>query len=347
MGLSPREPFGRFARLCRDAESYGFDMAWIGDSQLVFKDAYIALTLAAQATSSIQLGPGVTGAVTRHPTVIANSLAGLAEISSGRAVLGLGAGDSSVTPIGLAPATLAELERTANTIRALCAGDRVEYDGHEVQLRPASFPVPVFISASQPGMLRLAGAVADGVILLGAADFEVTKWQLSYIEEGAHRVGRSLEDLTIDVWLAVSVNDDLDAGREQVRPYVTSQARWFHKWRSLPQNLTRFAHDFRAAAEAYDFQFHISRQAKHNLSVSDELVDVVSIVGSAEKCARELHNLSKLKVDRFTFINFPGGREANLRAIGFGVVPELERLMEGESGQLQRDRREMDGTSAS
>ena len=96
MGLSPREPIARFGDLARTAEQLGFESAWLADSQLYTKNVYVALTLAAERTESIRIGPGVTNPLTRHPTVTANAIAGLLEVSGGRAQLGIGSGDASV-----------------------------------------------------------------------------------------------------------------------------------------------------------------------------------------------------------------------------------------------------------
>src|SRR5262245_60331301 len=81
MGLSPREPIERFAHLAQLAESVGFDMAWMADSQLYTKDSWSALTLAAAATKTIKLGPGVTNPATRHFSVTTCASAALAEVS--------------------------------------------------------------------------------------------------------------------------------------------------------------------------------------------------------------------------------------------------------------------------
>ncbi|SVD40735.1 uncharacterized protein METZ01_LOCUS393589, partial [marine metagenome] len=89
MVLSPREPILRFPDIAVHAEKAGFDMAWLGESQMISKDAYTALTLAAVNTERILLGPGVANPVTRHPTVLANTMAALNELSDGRAVLGI------------------------------------------------------------------------------------------------------------------------------------------------------------------------------------------------------------------------------------------------------------------
>lgn len=325
MAVSPREPLDRFATLAKMAEEFGFTMAWVGDSQLIFKNAYVAMTLAAVNTQTIAIGPGVTPLVTRHTTEIANAISAIHEVSSGRAFLGLGVGDSSVRPLGLKMAKRSELEDSVAAIRGLCSGKEVSYRGQEVRMRPHSGEVPIYISASQPKMLRLAGKIADGVILLGAADTTVTRWQLDHIEAGAKEVGRSIDDVFVDLYVGISASSDLTAGRQEVRPYATSQARWFSRWKDLPEPLTPYTEEMTKAYDAYDFYYHVSRQGDHNQIISDDLVDIIAVVGDADACAQRLDELSKLKIDRISFLNFPGGRERHMSDVAEHVLPHLTR----------------------
>src|ERR1700704_650656 len=110
VGGSPRPPLAAWAKLAGELEEEGVGRIWLIDSQLAMKDVHAGLLLAAQHTRRTQLGPGVTNPLTRHPTVTASAMAALAEISGGRAILGLGAGDSAVYGVGPKPARVAEME---------------------------------------------------------------------------------------------------------------------------------------------------------------------------------------------------------------------------------------------
>ena len=70
------------------AEDQGFDYIGIPDSQSLWRELYLSLSVVANATSTVRLGPMVTNAVTRHPAVSASAIATLNEISDGRAFLG-------------------------------------------------------------------------------------------------------------------------------------------------------------------------------------------------------------------------------------------------------------------
>src|SRR5499426_1149994 len=123
------ESFAGFARLCREVEDSGFDWLRVADSQSVFRELYVALTVAALNTSRVRLGPLVTNPLTRHLVVTASAMASVDEVAGGRAVLGLGSGDSAIYTIGAPPATLAGLEESIVTLGRLTAGEMVERAG--------------------------------------------------------------------------------------------------------------------------------------------------------------------------------------------------------------------------
>jgi 5,10-methylenetetrahydromethanopterin reductase len=321
MGLSPREPIGRFAQLAQLAETVGFDMAWMADSQLYTKDPWVALTLAAANTRTIRLGPGVTNPVTRHFTVTACTSGALAEVSSGRSVLGIGTGDAAVFPLGLS-VKVDDLRQTIERIRTLSEGGTVKVDGRDIRMATSGARVPIFVAASQPRMLQLAGALADGVILMGAAQPELTRWQLDYVAAGAKQAGRTLADVFVDLWFTISISDDRKKALDDVRPWAASQARWFARWRELPDALKPFTDDFRRAAAGYDFARHLSRAGEPE-PVSDTFTDWVAVAGSLDDCAAKIRPLLNLKVDRLTFALLPGGREARLRQYGDELIPRL------------------------
>lgn len=322
MGLSPREPITRFGDLARTAEQEGFEAAWLADSQLYTKNVYVALTLAAERTSSILIGPGVTNPVTRHPTVTASAMSGLLEVSDHRAQLGLGSGDAAVFPLGLAAAPISELRRAIADLRAVGRGEPIEAGERPIEVMTGGTPYPILLAASQPRMLRLAGAIADGVILMGAANPDLTTWQLAQVADGAAEAGRTLDDLTVDLWFTISLSEDRDRALDDVRPWAVSQARWFHRWKRLPDALRPFTDEFRIAAEAHDFGSHLSRGAG-GPSVSDQFVDWIGVAGDLGHCVAKIRPLLELKVDRITFALLPGGRLERLRRYGAELIPAL------------------------
>src|SRR6202012_5881252 len=78
------------------ADQLGLGFVGVGDVHELWADPYVSLALAAISTDRIKIGPWVTNSVTRHPTVTANAVTTLNDLSNGRALLGLGVGDGAV-----------------------------------------------------------------------------------------------------------------------------------------------------------------------------------------------------------------------------------------------------------
>jgi 5,10-methylenetetrahydromethanopterin reductase len=151
----------RTVELAMQAERWGFDgLLLLADSENLVGDPYVELTLAAQATERLLLGPAVTNPLTRHPAVTAAAIATLQVESEGRAVLVFGRGDSAVLQLGLRPATTAELERGLTELQGFLRGEDVELAGGMqarmawiATLHPAK--VPVAVAATGPRTISL------------------------------------------------------------------------------------------------------------------------------------------------------------------------------------------------
>lgn len=198
------ERMGPVGPLARQAEEAEFDLLGIGDSQSLFRDVWVSLAVAAQHTSRIRLGPTVTNPLTRHLVATANAAASVDELAGGRAFLGVGSGDSAVYTLRVPPARVAAMEDALRMLRALLAGERVERDGRRFAVRGVARPVPLYLAAEGPKTLRLAGRLADGVIVGAGLTPEVVRLSLDAIGEGAREAGRDAEAL--DVWWLVKAN---------------------------------------------------------------------------------------------------------------------------------------------
>ena len=169
-------------RLAQCAERCGFETVYVGDSQMLWNDVYVCLACCAQATSRVRLAPGVTNLVTRHVTVTANAMLSLNMLSRGRAVLGVGAGDSAVRTAGLSPAKRDRLRRDVVMLRRLLSGEAVEPPrpsapenktvwGQVATLQLAGAEewgkIPVEIAVMSPKAAGLVGEIGDGLIVDG------------------------------------------------------------------------------------------------------------------------------------------------------------------------------------
>jgi len=323
LGVSPREPLRRAGRLAKTIEQSGFDALWYIDHQLGMKDVYAALNVAALNTERIQLGPGVTNFETRHPTVTANATAALDELSDGRAMLGLGAGWVAVHSIGARPTKLEEIRAGIEQCRTLLAGDEIDVGGTQAHLATAVRPIPIYLAASQPRMLTLCGELCDGVVLMGAADPDFCHWQLATIYEGLERAGRDRRDLTIDLFVTASIQEDEAEALADVRAWATSQAAAFNAWQRMPPAWEHYRAEFQRAADTYQYTDHLSLRATHKQVVSEEFVRAVAVAGDIDHCTERLRAIAALDVDRITFALLSGGRERRLERLATELIPAL------------------------
>ena len=290
-GISPRQSFDSWAKFVAELEAEGVERVWVIDSQLAMKDVYAGLVVAALNTSRIGLGTGVTNAVTRHPSVTANAMAAVDEISHGRAILGLGAGDSALYGIGLKPQKVAEVAEAIGYFR--------------LQL-PKS--VPLYLAVSQQRMCELAGREADGAIVMGPAQPDMVRRQVEWIRSGG-RPG-------VEIAFIAPTSTDV----EDVRSWASTQARLMSHHKELPASLERFRDEIAESERSYDYSEHLSTHAEHSAAVSDELVRALGVVGSADECRARLGELRECGVDRFIFPIAGRGRADRWRRLRDQII---------------------------
>lgn len=318
------DPPGEFAALVRRVEELGFDHLWVADSSLHARCAFSYLALAAVSSTRLRLGTGITHPVTRHPAVVANSLATLHEISDGRAVLGLGAGDRPVLELGVGPAPVAAIEDMVTLARRLLAGEEVTFDGagfrteHARLIAPPASGLPVYIAASGPRTLALAGRVADGVIMQVGADPRCIAAGLADVRAGRETAGRDATAVDVSALLYGAVDPDRQRARDAARPF----AAW------VPQTVPRYC-DI-AGIPPEDVETVRSRYAGGELmkaeaaaaAVTDAMVDAFTLSGTPQECR-----------DRVTqIVESSGVRHITFFPMGADRLGSIERFAEAVQG---------------
>jgi 5,10-methylenetetrahydromethanopterin reductase len=289
------ESFAGFARLCREVEDSGFDWLGVADSQSVFRELYVALAIAALNTSRLRLGPLVTNPLTRHLVVTASAISSIDELSSGRAALGIGSGDSAVTTLGAPPATVAGLEEAVVALGHLTSGASFDRAGMRWQVHRARRRVPVYLAAEGPRTLELAGRVADGVIVGLGLTPDVIRLSLAAIERGARSAGRGLAD--VDVWWFAKTNvaDTRAAAIEPITMALAASAnhafRFTLEGRGVPPDLRE---KIRNLQRDYDAHHH-------------------EIAGAGNAGLTERWGLTEFLADRFAFAGTPDDCTAQIR----------------------------------
>lgn len=216
-------PSKRIVKLSKEAEGYGFSHIWVPDSQLIYRDAYMNLALLAEATRKVKLGTLVTSPATRHPSVIACAAVTLDEISGGRAVLGLGAGDSAVRRVGLPPLTVQQFQDAVASIRTLCSGGTLDFKGAKFGLRFGGRHIPIYVVATGLKMLHVGGRLGDGVVIHSGTSRSLLDAAVDAVREGAEEAGRSLSSLDLVHVGFCAISEDRREAYALVKPSVM----WF------------------------------------------------------------------------------------------------------------------------
>ncbi|MDH3752870.1 MAG: LLM class flavin-dependent oxidoreductase [Acidimicrobiia bacterium] len=288
---------GEFRAMVSAIDDAGFDQLWLTDSSLHARDPYSYLCLASEVSPRLLVGTAVTNPMTRHPAIVTTSIATVDDVSGGRAVLGIGVGDRPLTALGLEPAKVADLEESIHAIRSLLDGGTVDHTGSLFSLRnahlefPPSSKIPVFVSASGPRTLQLAGRVADGVILLcGLAEAGIS-WALERIDEGAEAAGRDRPHVALFAYGCI--DDDEDVALAAAAPI----AAWFPQTVPLYCELAGLDSDVaRAVRERYvGGEFQQAAEAARLLP--REFVQRMALAGSRRRSTEQLRALRKTGVD--------------------------------------------------
>lgn len=304
LSLYPVHPPSEMRRLAHAAEDAGYRHLWFGDSQNIWREAYVTMAAAAVGTSRITIGTGVTNGVTRHRSVIASAWASLHELTGGRVAAGFGVGDSALHTMGGRPMKVAELDALVGDLRRLWRGDESCEPHVDTAYRLAyldrPLDIPVYLAASGPRLLELAGRIADGVILLVGTDPVAVQGALDTVAKGAASSGRSLQDIDVVLWTPTAIAANPVDARDQVRPHVARTVL-----RPIPVELT---HPERAAVERvrerYDYYAHMVPGSPHSQLVTTELVDRFALAGTRDDCRTRLRGLARAGVDEVAMVPF-------------------------------------------
>ncbi|TDJ63790.1 MAG: LLM class flavin-dependent oxidoreductase [Proteobacteria bacterium] len=323
------------------AESMGFTHAWLYDSQMICADVYQCLALCTTKTSTIKLGTNVTNPATRIAPITANSFATLNLLAPGRVIMGIGTGNTARRTLGMPAARLADLRRHIETCRGLLNGERVAYqEGERHRMIEFLNPeggwinlqdkVPIYMAASGPRALELAGEIADGVILFGAVGDSLLEYTLNHVRVGAERGGRRVEDLYIMLSTASCVTTadaSLETKQQAVGAYVTSQCNLFalsaHDPMDLPADIRDELVQFRDAYRTPDapietrhidlYKGYVNEfKAEHAAIVTEKMINETTLTGTPAQIRARIEKLAAAGVNQ---IAIHGGSRERTRAV--------------------------------
>jgi 5,10-methylenetetrahydromethanopterin reductase len=220
------------------AEQRGFEAVWQAESRLV-RDAIVPMAAFAAVTSRIKIGSGVINNWTRNIGLLAATFLTLDDLAPNRIICGIGAWwDPLAKQVGIARTKpLKAMRETIEVLRSLLKMERVTFHGefHHVDSieldvvhgRREPRNVPIFIGATQMGMMELAGEIADGVVLNYCVPPEYNNEALKHLEIGARKAGRHVDDIDRPQLVVCSVDQDhhhaVQAAKELITQYLAQQ----------------------------------------------------------------------------------------------------------------------------
>jgi 5,10-methylenetetrahydromethanopterin reductase len=326
------------------AEAAGFDGLVMVDSQNLAGDPYVALATAATVTDRLLLGTGVTNPVTRHPAVTAAAIASVQGASGGRAVLGIGRGDSALAHLGRAPASVPAFERYLTDLQTYLRGEAVAFEEGDLdRLGLAEAPtesrlewvgmtgakVPVAVAATGPRVLAAAARRADRVWLAVGADPERVRWARSVVHAARADAGLDLERVSLGAFVNVVAHPDTDVALQLASGSLASFAR-FSVMHGTPTGPV--TEDQRAVLTnvhaAYDMTAHTRAGAAQTGALTSAFADRFAVLGPPDACVARLRELLALGLDQLVVVGPAVGadrKEAGLAQRRFAeeVLPAL------------------------
>jgi 5,10-methylenetetrahydromethanopterin reductase len=216
----------------RYAEARGFEAVWQAESRLV-RDAIVPMAAYAAVTERIKVGSGVINNWTRNIGLLAATFLTLDDLAPGRIICGIGAWwDPLAKNVGIERRKpLLAMRETVEVLRRLLDLERVTFHGEFHHLEGVELDVvhgrreprdvPIYIGATGPKMMALAGEIADGVVLNYCVPPPYNDQAMEQLAKGAQRAGRSLDQIDRPQLVVCSVDPDREAALERSRELLT------------------------------------------------------------------------------------------------------------------------------
>ena len=266
----------------RRAEELGYESAYV--THIAARDSLTVLTRYATVTERIRLGTGVLPIFSRTPASTAQTAATIDEISGGRMVLGLGVShrvtvenwfDAEITK------PVAQMREYAGIVRAILRGEdppageffnsRFAFMGY-----PPRPQLPIYVAALSPNMLRLAGEIADGVMLWLCNPDYIRETVIPEVTKGRERAGKGLEGFDVVAAVPTAVTDDPAAARDAFRRDLIPYA-------SLPFYRSMLERSgFGADLAAFDEGMAAGDPATATAGLSDDLLASLAGIGDGD-----------------------------------------------------------------
>jgi F420-dependent oxidoreductase-like protein len=280
-----------------EAERLGYDSVWAAEAY--GSDVATILGWIAGQTDRIKIGSSIFQMPGRSAAMTAMTAATLDQLSDGRVLLGIGSSGPQVSEGWHGVRFGKQLQRTREyiaVVRMALARERVEFHGETIDLplpdgpgkalkltiAPVQERIPVYLAAIGPKNTALAGEIADGWIPTLLSPEHLPQLR-AHLEEGAGRAGRSLEGFDISPTVNVNITDDIDAGRDAMRPFIALYVGGMGSREKNFYNKLVQSYGFEDAAREVQDLYLAGRKEEAAAALPGELIDLVSLVGPRDR----------------------------------------------------------------
>ncbi len=307
------------AGMAQLVEGLGLRSLVFADTQCLTPEVWGQLMLAASATERIELGTGVTNPVSRDPAVTASAALGLQVASGGRAVLGIGRGDSSMAKIGKRPASPKHFELYLERLRGYLDGTPVLREGHPSRIEWMEgldvSPVPIEVAATGPKVIDIAARRADRICFAVGADPDRLTGCIDRARRSAMEAGRDPQTLRLGAYLNCVIHPDREVAREAIRGGLSVFAHFSGfqgmEIESLPEGARAAAQHLR---ENYDMDHHGAAAGAHAQALESDFIHRFGIAGSADEALERFQEIAATGIDFVRIV--PGSRDMPAEVAG-------------------------------
>ncbi|BDC35501.1 MAG: LLM class flavin-dependent oxidoreductase [Candidatus Methanoliparum thermophilum] len=334
----PTTPVDKLVNIARINEEAGFESVWVPDHILFMPsgdfvpDAWTFLSAVAVKTENALLGTCVSDPHRFHPAVLAQKVATVDQISKGRAILGLGAGESmNLDPFGIKwDKPVSRLIEAVRIIRKFWSSEPFDYDGKFwrlkdafLQIKPVRDRVPIYFAANSTRMLKLTGELADGWLPLPLSP-KLYKNRLEIIKKSAIDKGRSIDDIEPNAYLYTAISDDreeaysvIDSMKSLIipQPSILKDAGYDIPDDLLSANFTKISPTDQSLLEKY---------IKYTTLIPTKAAIEFSITGNVEDCIKKIESYRDAGVKHLSLINMGPNPKHTLEIYSKEIIPQFK-----------------------
>jgi 5,10-methylenetetrahydromethanopterin reductase len=286
------------------ADELGYHACYAAD-ETWHKDMWLLFAAAADRTKNVRFGPSLSGIVLREPTLIAQALATLDELTGGRAEGVFSIGNFGLlSQYGMDWAQMKPLSRVKeahHVMRTFLDEGAITYDGEFYKYaglftfaRPVQEHLPLMIGAMRgPKSFQAAGELSDGCHHALSYSKEAYEFLVENLKIGADRAGKDWQELDIGAWCVITCAPDSDEAKRTARSIVAFYLSSMHD-----EQLERHGVDPAETKRIVEVLGTGDLETAYDLT-TPEIVEKLSIAGTPEECVARIKEIESTGVNHF------------------------------------------------